>query len=446
MTASKGESAKMGGSGWYLESRRAVLPVSVKMAMAATSRSSAAWDMHSQMVSAMERRTLAGWPRARTGLDADLVLGFGDDLGHHGDGFDGIFAGGGLAGEHDGVGAVVDGVGDVGGFGAGGARVFDHRLEHLRGGDDGLAVLGGAANDVLLDGGNFFGRDFDAEIATGDHDGVGDFEDAVEVLDGLGLFELGDDPGIGVEGGEAVLDVADVVGGADEGDGDGVDALADGEDEVFLVLFGERGNFDGDAGEIDALVFAEHAAVDDLADDIDAFDLLDAQFDEAVGEQDAGAGLEVFGEGLEGGADESGGAFDLARGDGEALASDELDGLVALELAGADLGTLQVGEDADGLALLFGDLVRTMRMSSAFWAWVPWEKLRRATSRPARTSWRKTSRVLQEGPRVATILARRPRSIAARGTLFGLGFREVFMDALCRDLSHHRRNMRWYDQ
>src|ERR1700733_14062183 len=67
MTFSKGESAKMGGSGWYLESRRTVPPDSVKMAMAATSRSSAAWDIHSQMVSAMERRARGGWPRAGGG-------------------------------------------------------------------------------------------------------------------------------------------------------------------------------------------------------------------------------------------------------------------------------------------------------------------------------------------------------------------------------------------
>ena len=285
--------------------------------------------------------------------------------------FDGILAGGTFGGEHDGVGAVVDGVGDVGGFGASGARVVDHRLEHLGGGDDGLAVLGGAADDVLLDGGDFFGRDFDAEIAAGDHDAVGDFEDGVEVLDGLGLFEFGDDPCVGFEGGEAVLDVADVVGGADEGDGDGVDALADGEDEVFFVLLGERGDVDGDAGEVDALVLAEHAAVDDLADYVFAFDGLDAELDEAVGEEDAGAVFEVFGEGLEGGADEGGGAFDLARGDGEALAGDELDGLVVLELAGADLGTLQVGEDADGLGFLLRDVRGPCVMRSAFWAWEP---------------------------------------------------------------------------
>jgi len=74
--------------------------------------------------------------------------------------------------------AVVDGVGDVGGLGAGGAWVLDHGFEHLRGSDDGLAVLGCAADDVLLDGGNFFWREFDAEIAARDHDGVSDFEDA----------------------------------------------------------------------------------------------------------------------------------------------------------------------------------------------------------------------------------------------------------------------------
>ena len=160
---------------------------------------------------------------------------------------------------------------------------------------------------------------------------------------------------VGVAGGEAVFDVADVVGGADEGDGEGVDVFAYGEDEVFFVFFGERGDVDGDAGEVDALVFAEHAAVDDLADDVFAVDAVDDQLDEAVGEEDAGAVFEIFGEGGEGGADHGGGAFDLVRGDGEAVAGDEEDGLVVLELAGADLGALQVGEDADGLALFLRD-------------------------------------------------------------------------------------------
>ena len=35
---------------------------------------------------------------------------------------------------------------------------------------------------------------------------VGDLENAFEVLDGLRFFELGDDPGVGSERGDAVLD------------------------------------------------------------------------------------------------------------------------------------------------------------------------------------------------------------------------------------------------
>jgi hypothetical protein len=47
---------------------------------------------------------------------------------------------------------------------------------------------------------------------------------------------------------------------------------------------------------------------------------------------------------------------------------------------------------------------------------------------------------LQDGPRVATIFARRLRSIPARGILFEPWFIEVFMDELCRVLSNRRRN------
>ena len=100
--------------------------------------------------------------------------------------------------------------------------------------------------------------------------------------------------------------------------------------EILLVLFGERGHPDRDAGEVDALVFAEHAAVDDLAYDVVAVDRRDAQFDEAVGEQDAGARLEIFGQGREGGADQVGGAGDLARRDGERLPGVSCTGLLVL--------------------------------------------------------------------------------------------------------------------
>ena len=79
------------------------------------------------------------------------------------------------------------------------------------------------------------------------------------------------------------------------------------------------------------------------------------ELNESVGQEDAGAGLEVFGECGEDGADALGGALDVVRGDGDVAAGDELDRDAVFEAAGADLGTLQVSKDADGLTELLGD-------------------------------------------------------------------------------------------
>ena len=76
------------------------------------------------------------------------------------------------------------------------------------------------------------------------------------MLDGLRLFKLGDDPGFAAVGGDAIAHQADVFSGADEGDGDGVDAVLEREFEVLGVLFSERGNADRNAGQVDALVLA----------------------------------------------------------------------------------------------------------------------------------------------------------------------------------------------
>src|ERR1700709_1502959 len=56
-------------------------------------------------------------------------------------------------------------------------------------------------------------------------------------------------------------------------------------------------------------------------------------------------------------------------------------------------------------------ILRTTLRATAICSCEPCEKLRRATSRPARTSWRKTSSLLEVGPRVATIFARRAGAV-----------------------------------
>ena len=68
--------------------------------------------------------------------------------------------------------------------------------------------------------------------------------------------------------GDAVAHQGDIFRGAHEGDGDGVDAVIEREFEVFSVFLRERGRAHQDAGEIDALALAQHAAVDDVADHV----------------------------------------------------------------------------------------------------------------------------------------------------------------------------------
>ena len=51
--------------------------------------------------------------------------------------------------------------------------------------------------------------------------------------------------------------------------------------------------------------------------------------------------------------------------------------------------------------------LRIIWISASFSSWVPWEKFRRTTSMPARTRSRNTGSVLDAGPSVATIFARR---------------------------------------
>ena len=95
--------------------------------------------------------------------------------------------------EHDSVGSIEDGIGDVAGFSPRGAWVFDHRLEHLRGRDHRLPPGGGLSDHVLLDDRHFFGRHLDAEIAARNHHTVGGFEDLFEMINRLGLLQLGND-------------------------------------------------------------------------------------------------------------------------------------------------------------------------------------------------------------------------------------------------------------
>ena len=151
-----------------------------------------------------------------------------------------------------------------------------------------------------------------------------------------------------------LLDHVHVGGGADERKSDRVHAVVEAELEILTIFFGHGGNRQRCAGQIDALVFAQSSAVQDVADNVFAAHGAHAQFDQAVAQQNARAGGNFAGEIGKGGGNAGRSAGDVARGDDHGRTAFELDGFVALQASSADLRALQILENADGAIFLLG--------------------------------------------------------------------------------------------
>ena len=174
------------------------------------------------------------------------------DAGHGAHSLHGIFARGAFARKHDGGGAVKNGVGNVGDLRARGAGTDDHRFKHLRGGDDHLARLIAAADEALLQAGQTLVGDLNAHVAAGDHDAVAVFEDFVEMIDALFVFDFGNDADcMAAVIIEELAHVNDVLGGAHKGGGDEIHVMFDAKEQVALVLFAQIGHGQMHAGDVD---------------------------------------------------------------------------------------------------------------------------------------------------------------------------------------------------
>ena len=114
-------------------------------------------------------------------------------LSHNLDCIQRIIACGGFLGEHERVSAVQDSVCDIRHLGAGGTGIPHHRAQHLRRRDDRLAQMIGRADHHFLHGGNALLGDFQTQVAARNHDAVDVFENAVEMVQRLVFFDLGDD-------------------------------------------------------------------------------------------------------------------------------------------------------------------------------------------------------------------------------------------------------------
>ena len=126
-------------------------------------------------------------------------------------------------------------------------------------------------------------------IASGYHDAVAGLDDGVQVLDSLGVLNLGDDPHVGAVLLQNLLNLPDTVRSPHKGSGDKVESLADSKENVLLILVSQGRKLDLNVGHIDALFLTQLAAIDNLTDDVRPVDLHYIQADEAVIDEDGTA-------------------------------------------------------------------------------------------------------------------------------------------------------------
>ena len=101
-----------------------------------------------------------------------------------------IHTDGSFAGKGNGIGSVVDGVCHVGNLCARWAGVADHGIEHLRGGDNRTVGAVAGFDDLLLQVRNLVRGNLYAQVAAGNHHGIGDFDDFFDVIYCMRVFDF----------------------------------------------------------------------------------------------------------------------------------------------------------------------------------------------------------------------------------------------------------------
>src|SRR5690606_34618451 len=275
-----------------------------------------------------------------------LLFGGGDDPRHGLHGLHGVLSDAGLAGEHDCVRAVEDGVSHVRSLSPRGARVVDHAFEHLRGDDDRFGFVPAPFNGAFLHHGHIFEGEFDTEAAAGDHDAVESLDDVLKPLHRPRFFDLGDEGDVHADLVHDPVDVFRVGGAAHKRERHHVDALLQGPAQVPFVFFGQRGDRNRHPGQVEPFVVGYRAADDDAGVDIraGAFDAF--QNNATVVDEDAVARTDITRESFICGGDPVAVPGYIVDGDGELVTGAEGHGSVD-ERPETDLRPLQVGENTD---------------------------------------------------------------------------------------------------
>src|SRR5262249_49598289 len=103
---------------------------------------------------------------------------------------------------------------------------------------------------------------------TRHHDSVSSSDDIVEMIDGFGLFDLGDERSTATGFADQLFRVFTITRASDERKRDVIGVLLDGPLEIDNVFLGEGVDRQSDARQVDAFSLSQQATVNHSANDV----------------------------------------------------------------------------------------------------------------------------------------------------------------------------------
>ena len=299
------------------------------------------------------------------GFIVGIALG---GFGNHCHSFQGLYrilACGSFAGQHNGTGAVINGVGNVGNFCTGGAGVHYHGIQHLGCRDADFAHLHGMVNQVLLDGRDFGIVNFNAHIAAGNHNAIGNAQDLINIINAFLVLNFGNDADIGIMLIQQVADIHNILCAAGKTGGDQVIPLFNTKQDIIAVTLAHIRHGQVHTGNVDTLLRLDHTIIFHGADDIRIGNAFDAQGNQAIIQHNAATNTDIMRQVLVSDGADFLRALNIAGGQDEFLPSGQLL-LAVLEFAQADLRAFGIQHCRNGNVKLFTQCAQLIQTAFVF--------------------------------------------------------------------------------
>ena len=217
-----------------------------------------------------------------------------NDFGHYFYSFHRILTHSAFTGQHYCGSSIEYGVGNVCDFCTCRSRACHHGFQHLSSCDDQFSCFAAFLDQLLLETRKLRVIYFHAHVAAGNHDAVGMFYNAFEVVDTFDVFDFGNDFDIAsAVVVEEVSQVDNVLCSTYEGSCNVIDIHFDTEQEIGFISRAQVFQIKMSLRNVHAFAVADFAAVSNLADNIFAFQLFYLKGYAAVVYQDSSAGANL---------------------------------------------------------------------------------------------------------------------------------------------------------